>query len=202
MQITSPIVMSILLCRGAFCQTSPGPKVPAEVAALQGVYTGSWASYGVDANGKVVKRASWTDTMKAGDATVEGGRAFVATIGEMVFDGGRPPAMKIKGEEGYVLNRDGTLGEYFIKTFGQEYRMRKLDGNVWTYAAGASPQELAQSGFSNVRSGQHVVVKVVNQEDGKETHRITRVTTVNWTDTGGKSRWLQFVSLEGVHRRQ
>ena len=140
--------------------------------------------------------------MKAGNATSEAGRAFVTTMDEMVFEGGRPPAMKIKGEEGYLLNRDGTLGEYYIKTFGQEYRMRKLDGNVWTYAASASPQELAQAGFSNVRSGQHVVVKVVNQEEGVETHRITRVTTVNWTDTAGKSRWLQFVSLEGVHRRQ
>jgi hypothetical protein len=65
MQITTPIMMSIVLCAYSVGQTKTGPKVPAEVAALQGgVYTGSWVSYGVDVNGKVVKRSSWTDTIR------------------------------------------------------------------------------------------------------------------------------------------
>ena len=47
--VNTPIIMSIVLCADIFGQTITGPKGPAEVAALQGVYTGSWASYGVDA---------------------------------------------------------------------------------------------------------------------------------------------------------
>jgi hypothetical protein len=46
--------------------------------------------------------------------------------------------------------------------------------------------------------------KVVPQEkeQGLETHRISRVTTVSWQDKEGQERFLQFVSLQGHHRRQ
>ncbi len=66
----------------------------------------------------------------------------------------------------------------------------------------ATPQELAQLGFSKIISGQHVIVKIINHEEGKETHRISRVTTVNWRDAEGKERWIQYVSLQGFHKRQ
>jgi hypothetical protein len=47
-----------------------------------------------------------------------------------------------------------------------------------------------------------VLVKVVTKEQGVETHRISRLTTVSWKDREGKDRWLQFVSLQGFHKRQ
>ncbi len=37
---------------------------------------------------------------------------------------------------------------------------------------------------------------------GAETHWISRLTTVSWKDKAGKERWLQFVSLQGYHKRQ
>jgi hypothetical protein len=74
--------------------------------------------------------------------------------------------------------------------------------NVWVYTAVALPRELTQLGIRGALSGQHMLVKVVTEEDGVETHHITRISTVNWKDAAGKNRWTQYVSLEGVHRRQ
>jgi hypothetical protein len=43
---------------------------------------------------------------------------------------------------------------------------------------------------------------VVTKEQVMETHRISRLTTVSWKDKEGKECWLQFVSLQGFHKRQ
>lgn len=175
--------------------------IPKEVVALVGRYSGSWKSFGIDAQGQVVLRSTWTDTMEADRPRREADRAWVSTEDVMTF-AGRPGApFKLPGKEGYRLNRDGTLGEYFIETYGQTYRMQKLAEDIWTYAADASTQELAQLGFPKGAAGRHVVVKVVTKETSVETHRISRVTTVSWRDTDGKERWLQFVSLQGFHKR-
>jgi hypothetical protein len=79
--------------------------------------------------------------------------------------------------------------------------MQKLAEDVWAYAADAAPQELAQLGFPEGAAGRHVAVKVVTKEAGVETHRISRVTTVSWPGTDGKEQWLQYVSLEGFHKK-
>jgi hypothetical protein len=176
-------------------------QAPKEVAAIAGTYTGSWTMFGIDGQGQVVKRGGWTDTMKASSATVSDGRAYVATVDEMLFEG-RPAPMKFEGKEGYFLNKDGILGDYFIESFDQVIKMQHVAKDTWVYSTQATPQELAPLGFTNVSSARHVVIKVVTVEDGVETHRITRVTTVNWKDAEGKDRWLQYVSLQGVHKRQ
>jgi hypothetical protein len=56
-------------------------------------------------------------------------------------------------------------------------------------------------GFPKGATGRHVVVKVVTNEAGSETHRISRVTIVSWRDDAGKERVLQFVSLQGFHKK-
>jgi hypothetical protein len=43
---------------------------------------------------------------------------------------------------------------------------------------------------------------VVTSEEGIEIHRITRVTIVTWTDQAGQDRSIQFVSIQGFHKRQ
>ncbi|PLX39090.1 MAG: hypothetical protein C0606_00660 [Hyphomicrobiales bacterium] len=180
----------------------PAPEVPDEVTALEGTYTGSWTMYGIDADGVVAPNMAWTDTMTASGATVEGDRAFVVTKDEMVFEGGHIPPYTVDGKEGYVLAADGSLAGYFIETYGQTYRMVELAENVWTYTTPAAGEELARLGFPPDASGVHVVVKVVSDEAGVETHRITRVTTVSWKGADGAERVLQFTSLKGVHKRQ
>jgi hypothetical protein len=176
--------------------------VPQAVRDLVGTYSGSWTLSGINDKGDVVKRMAWTDTIKAENAQVKNGRAFVTTSDEMRFEGRKGPPFKVAGTEGYFLLKDGGLGDYFIETSGRLNRMVKVADNVWGYATSASAQELAQLGFPKDASGQHVLVKVVTQEGGVETHRISRLTTASWKDKEGKEHWLQFVSLQGYHKRQ
>lgn len=177
-------------------------QVPQEVKAIAGTYTGAWTMYGIDEKGQVVKRYAWTDTIRAENPTVAGNRAFVTITDEMTFEGGRIPPRTSRGTEGYVLNPDGSPGDYFIEASGQSYQMKRLGKDAWAYSATADPRELASLGFPNVISAQHVLVKMITNEGGAETHRISRLTTVNWKDAEGKDRWIQFVSLQGFHKRQ
>ena len=184
-------------------QKPDAPKdIPKEVQALEGTYTGSWTMFGVDEKGEVVKRMAWTDTIKAEKPEVKGDRAYLSTTDAMTFEGGKIPPFKVQGKEGYFLKKDGGLGDYFIETSGQTNRMVMVGDNVWSYTTPAAAQELSRLGFPNDASGQHVLVKVVTKEQGVETHRISRLTTVSWKDKEGKERWLQFVSLQGFHKRQ
>jgi hypothetical protein len=183
-------------------KADPPSEVPKEVRALEGTYHGSWTMFGIDDKGTVVKRMSWTDTMKAERAELKEDRAVVMTTDEMSFEGGNIPARKVEGKEGYFLDKDGGLGDYFIESFNQVHRMARLADHVWSYAMPAAEQELIQLGFPKGASGQHVIVKVVANEQGVETHRVSRLTTVTWKDKEGNQQALQFVSLQGHHKRQ
>ncbi len=195
------VLLVICYCGVILAQNKP-TQIPKEVSDVTGTYTGSWTSYALDANGQVVKQAAWTDTMKAENPVVEKNRAFVTTTDEMTFEGGRIPPIKVPGREGYTLNTDGSLNEYFIETYGQTFKMQKLSDNVWAYTVSATPQELARLGAGNAVSAQHVLVKVITFEQGVETHNISRLTTVRWKDASGREHTTQFVSLQGQHKRQ
>ena len=192
-----PVLLLILTLSPVF---SEGQKVPEEVKALVGTYSGSWIIYGIDANGNIVEKMKWTDTMEAKNPTVKEGRAFVETVDKMKFPGSNN-FTEMKGIEGYFLNKDGSLGDYFYETFGQVYKMIKLGKKTWAYTIPAFPNRLSFLGFNNVISGRHVMVKEVVEEDGMETHRVSRITTVNWKDNNGKIKWKQFISLQGHHKR-
>jgi hypothetical protein len=195
------ILLNVCCYVSLFAQNNP-IQIPKEVKDVVGSYTGSWTSYALDANGQVFKQAAWVDTLKAENPVLEKSRAFVTTSDEMIFEGGRIPPMKVSGKEGYLLNNDGSLGEYFIETYGQTYKMQKLGENVFAYSVPAAPQELARLGAANVLSAQHTLIKVVTFEQGVETHNISRLTTVRWKDASGKERTTQFISLQGRHQRQ
>jgi hypothetical protein len=199
---TLVVLIALSLCChvSLFAQSNP-TQIPKEVKDLVGSYAGSWTTYSLDAAGQVTKQAAWTDTIKADNPVVEKSRAFVTTSGEMIFEGGQIPPMKMSGREGYLLNSDGRLGEYFIETFGQTYKMQKLGENVLAYSVPAAPEEFARIG-PNVLSAQHTLLKVVTFEREVETHNISRLTTVRWKDADGKERTTQFVSLQGRHQRQ
>ncbi|MDY0298193.1 MAG: hypothetical protein RB296_12845 [Acidobacteriota bacterium] len=84
----------------------------------------------------------------------------------------------------------------------EEIRCREVGTDVWVYSVPVSTHESAMLGFANVTFGTHVMVKVVTRRDGRETHRISRVTTVAWKDDAGREQWTQFVSLKGFHQQQ
>src|SRR5262249_51185856 len=141
-----PLVI-VFCCTTLSAASAQTADVPKEVRALEGTYTGSWTMHGIDEKGEVVKLMSWTDIVKATNGRIDGGRAYVKTTDEMTFDGtaGRP--FKVEGKEGYLLNKNGSLGEYFIETYGRANRLANLADNVWTYAASAKEQELTRLGF-------------------------------------------------------
>lgn len=181
---------------------APAQGVPQAVRDLEGTYAGSWTLYGIDEEGAAVELAAWTDTITAENAQMDGEQAFVLTTTEMLFEGSGAPPMTFSGREGYLLLPDGSLGDYFTETFGQMSKSTRLGENVWISVSPASAEDLASYRLPDGSSGQHVLVKVVSSEAGTEIHRITRITTVKWTDQAGQERSTQFVSLQGFHERQ
>jgi len=192
--LTGVVVSGVL----ANAQTPQTTKLPDEVQNLVATAKGSWTSYGLNAEGEIVKKFTYPDELTTKDLKVENGRAFVSYTAKMYFPGQDEPFV-MEGKEGYYLNDDGLLGDYFTEQFGRTTRYRQLSEGVWTAAMPAFPQELRQFGFTNVISGTHVLVKVISKEKETETHRISRVTTVHWKDGAGKERWIQFTSLQGQH---
>jgi hypothetical protein len=176
-------------------------SVPKEVRDLAGSYAGEWTMFGIDDKGNVVRKMSWTDKVAATHPEIKGDRAFVSINDDMTFEGGRGK-FKVTGSEGFFLKKDGTVGDHFAETFGSLHLMVSLADNVSSYAAPVSAQEIGMMGFPKDATGQHVLVKVTLKEDGVETHRVTRLSTVTWKDKESKERTLQFISLQGYHKRQ
>src|SRR5262249_25863479 len=151
------IVLTVAVEPRAFAggDKTDGPK---EIRDLVGTYVGDWTIYGIDAKGAVVKRFAWGDTLKVSNPQVKDNRAFVTWTDEKVFEGGKIAPNQVEGREGYMLKRDGSLGDYFIEAHGQTSRLVKVADNVWSYAGPASAQELVGLGFPKGASGQHVLV--------------------------------------------
>jgi hypothetical protein len=195
------LIVIALGCSLTLCAQSRPLAVPKEVQNVTGTYSGSWILYTLDANAQVIKQYAWVDTMKADKPVVEKGRAFVTTSDQMFFEGGKIPPMKVAGKEGYLINTDNSLGDYFIETYGQTYKMQKLAENVFVYSLPVPARELSTLGVHGVISAQHTLIKVVTFEQGIETHNISRLTTVLWKDAAGKEQTTQFISLKGRHQK-
>ncbi|MBN1272272.1 MAG: hypothetical protein JXB26_08375 [Candidatus Aminicenantes bacterium] len=193
------IVFIIILLFSAFSLSHA--QVPEKLKSMIGIYKGEWTMYGMNKEGNIVERIAWTDKIEMQDPVVKDGKAYAITIDKMTFKGNIPP-QEIKGKEGYYLNEDGSLGDYFIEMQGQEIISHEIGKDVWIYSAPVSTHEYAFLGFSNVFFGKHVLVKVISRKNGNETHRISRVTTIGWMDDSNKGHWIQFVSLKGFHERQ
>jgi len=73
-------------------------EVPKEVMALVGTYAGSWKSFGIDAQGQVVPKSTWTDSMKATKPVREAQRAWVSTEDVMVFEGRAGAPFNVPGQ--------------------------------------------------------------------------------------------------------
>lgn len=191
-----------LVCAAALPVVAAAPRqeVPAAVRALAGIYRGEWKMFGLDGEGHAVERASWADVQTAGDPKVEGDRAYVTTHDVMTF-AGKGGTREWPGREGYLLGKDGAPADYYMENAGAVTKLQHIADDVWTYTADAAAYELAGLGLPKDAKARHVLVKVVGQEGGHETHRITRITTARWSDAAGTEHVVQFTSLQGFHRK-
>jgi hypothetical protein len=184
----------------AHANTTNDPSAFDAVSQLVGTYRGEWTLYGIDATGQIVAKSSWTDVMEAKDPVLEDGKAFVHTRDVMSFANGQ--SFTLESTEGYLVNRDGTAGERYYLLQGTPVIERQLSAGCWAFEVASSQQELASIGFSNVIQANHVMVKTVRADGKVEIDSVTRVTTVTWKDGDGNVQTRQFVSLQGVHRRE
>ena len=207
------LILTAALALAAACTTTDGQPTGDEsgdgkadgdghedpLTALTGIYTGEWATMGVDANGNPIAKSSWTDFVKTGTITVTEDREYVSAHDHMVFADGT--THDLMWNEGFLRKPDGATGARFIEIFGQTVIETAIGPGLFSYAQSATPEELASLGFLNASFGEHVTVKVVTSEpDGSHEERVTRVTTVHWQLASGEDRWTQMVTLQGHHR--
>ena len=57
---------------GVTQEAKPPPEIPKAVADLQGTFTGSWTSFGINAQGEVMKKSAWTDTIRVEIVSLQG----------------------------------------------------------------------------------------------------------------------------------
>ena len=208
MKLPSRLTVSIASCALLLLASASVPAasdqaagdVPAPVKAIVGHYHGEWQMFGIDGAGNVVERMRWTDSVDATRPRREGDRALVSTSCTMEIAGGGQ--RKFEGEEGYFLQADGSLGDYFLGMAGKTVRMPRLADRVFSYSLDADPGEFSGLGFPRDVHGTNVMVKVIVDEAGVETHRLSRVTTLQWRGADGTPRTLQFTSLKGWHKHE
>jgi hypothetical protein len=190
-------IFGLLLLSGTAFAADPVFDAAAKIA---GKYSGHWALYGV-ADGKVVEKASWTDTLTATNPTRAAGKAYVDVTDLMTFPDGTTRTSTF--QEGYLESADGSVGERFYDIHGQKTLFRKLTDNDWSYQSGVDAGELWFLGFNpkTVVTASHVAVKSTTLEGNVDTDHVTRVTTIQWRDVDGSLKSVQFVSMKGEHTR-
>jgi len=167
---------------------------------IAGTYHGEWVMYKYK-DAQSVELTRWTDELVAKNPMINGNRAEISIENKMVF---RDGSVRVSNfVEGYLTNHDGSAGNRFYEINSQLIIYVKLSPNDWTFYSSISEGELWALGFDpvTVKSSSHVTTRSVTFQNGKDTDYITRVSTVQWIESG-VLKTAQFVSLEGKHSRQ
>lgn len=167
--------------------------------AIAGTYTGEWTLFGVDADGATRTVSHWTDVVTTADPVLQADRTYLSCTDTMTFDGMTQPIV-VTWTEGFMLEPDGSVGPRYFEQRGQIVVENQIAPGIFSYAQTATSQELAQLGFTNSTEGGHVTVKVVTTDEGIDTERITRISTVKWTDAAGAVQTTQMTTMQGWHR--
>lgn len=175
---------------------------PLEAAsALVGAYSGSWEAFGLDANGDVVSKSTWTDEVVAANPVVTKDRAYVTVTDTLSISGGGMFAVNF--EEGFLLAPDGGVGDHYFTYQGTDVIERPIGAFTYAYETEVSSYDLPQIGIAaeDVVWAKHATTRVVTRAEGVDTDWITRVTTIQWKDAQAKVQGKQFVSMRGTHTR-
>jgi hypothetical protein len=193
-------VLNAILVGFAFVAHAQASATFEAAKKIAGKYTGTWTMYGIE-NGKVARKAAWTDVLTAGNPTEEKDRAFVQVSDVMTFTDGTTRTSNFI--EGYISNADGSVGDRFYDLGGTTTHFKQLTQNDWSYQATPADGELWFLGFDpkTVVSASHVAIKTTTFDGSLDTDHVTRMTTIQWKDATGALKSTQFVSLQGEHRR-
>ncbi|MDY0298192.1 MAG: hypothetical protein RB296_12840 [Acidobacteriota bacterium] len=86
MRKPASVSMALLVTGVLVAAVSPvRAQVPEKLKALVGTYSGEWAMYGMDNEGKIVEKFSWTDVIEVSNPVVKDGKACVTTVDRMNF---------------------------------------------------------------------------------------------------------------------
>lgn len=176
-----------------------GPAVPERVKQMEGEFAGKWTSFAYR-DGKTVERVSWTDTLVCDGLLVVGNKASVNFQSESVFPNQSSPRER-NWKEGYFLNEDGGVGDRYVEFFGNVRRLKQVSPTTWVYSIPMATAEFKQMGFNRAVAGEHVVIMVERKESGIDTRRLTRITSVVERDASDQEKTVQFISLQGFHKR-
>ena len=164
---------------------------------LKGVYQGTWKSF-VYNQGQTRPGMTWSDRIVAkGEVIEDEDKVYLEAKMTMTYPGGHKQNMEIK--EGYLkLGSEGKKGTRFSIMYGKATLYHELSSLEFAASIPPYPGEAKRLGFSpeHVKKMSHVITKTVDHSSGVETHHITRVTTVKLA-----KRTIQFVSLQGTHRK-
>jgi hypothetical protein len=169
--------------------------------SITGVYEGQWELFGLTPNGDVAKKSNWTDRIvAAGPVKVLDKKAFVSVKSEMKFEGGKIQSFEFT--EGFFVNEDETAGLRFFETYGAVTIEKEIAEKVWAFETALSKWDLDSLGLKaeQIIFSKNLTTKVEANDDSK-TEWVSRLTTIQWKDDGGKIQSKQFVSLQGHHKK-
>jgi hypothetical protein len=188
------LLIGMLIATSIYSQT-----VEDEINKLTGEFAGEWTTYKLNESSEIVKANSWVDTLRAGDPVITKSEAYVTVKGIMHFENPNIPPYKIQFKEGFKI-KDGAVGAHFYIILGVESIETKVSENTYVISNEISPFELPQLGFKSINKGMHTTIKVILNVNGKEVHKISRISTIQWKEDD-EEKEIQFLSMKGNHRR-
>lgn len=173
--------------------------IESELNKISGHFIGVWTSYKYSSNGEIIKDMSWNDTISTDNQVINDSIAYVNVKSTMTFNNPDIPPYKMEFQEGFDL-LDGKIINRFFIAMGVKSIESKVSSNTHIFSQPINSSELNQLGFSSAIEAYHTTVKLTLFIDGKEVHKITRISTIVW-ENNSKIETVQFVSLKGYHER-
>jgi hypothetical protein len=173
--------------------------IESELNKISGHFVGEWTSYKYSPNGEIIKSMSWSDTLLTENPVINDSIAYVNVKSTMTFNNPNIPPYKMEFQEGFDLLNGKAINRFFI-VMGVKSIESKVSGNTYIISQPINSYELNQLGFLSALEAYHTIVKLTLNIDGKEVHKVTRISTIAW-ENNSKIETVQFVSLEGSHER-
>ena len=182
--------------------TAWGVEALEQVEAKVGTYTGDFEMFGLDESDISVTAMTWADTAVATNPRIEGDRAQVDVHDTMVVDDGA--TYERDWLEGVMIEPDGSAGQGFMEMEGVVTLFTEVEPDHFEYETALEDYDFynwSNITAANLVTGRHVTTKFVIYPGGVETHEITRMTYLEYTDASGSPVAVDYLSMIGTHTK-